>query len=470
MKRFLAALLLLAVAVPAWGQDPEKGWKAYKQGDYPTALRKWRPLAEQGDAWAQYFVGRMYFAENQSGFPPDDTEAAKWFRMAADQGLPQAQHYLGLAYSQGLGVPQNDVEAVKWFRKAAEQGDAKAQSMLGTMYFNGQGVPQDETEARRWYRMAAEQGYAHAQAMVGSYYAEAQGALQDHAEAAKWHRKAAEQGDANAQNSLGIAYGKGQGMPQDYVLAHMWFNLAAAHGGKFATKNRDLIAKLMTSADISKAQRLAREWLAAFEKKSGSRKTLKKAKPEDQGAIGDKKAPGQSMKQDGAETLATDKLRKVIEQARALLVPGTEWKIDVDGDFVTLSLTGLITYGERQRFAFKKGSCDGVIHYFSTYTEVPANFETLIGTVFLIEFNGEKIGARLLDEYKAFSGHLLNFNLGGYGKDVLLSHLKKNKKITIKFIDGNGYKASDYFDMPSNEWTIEGISEAFEKAYQACSQ
>jgi hypothetical protein len=43
----------------------------------------------------------------------------------------------------------------------------------------------------------------------------------------------------------------------------------------------------------------------------------------------------------------------------------TAWKIDVDGDFVTLSLTGLITYGERQRFSFRKGSCDGVIHYFS---------------------------------------------------------------------------------------------------------
>ena len=67
-------------------------------------------------------------------------------------------------------------------------------------------------------------------------------------------------------------------------------------------------------------------------------------------------------------------------------------------------------------------------------------------------------------------GHMLYFNLGGYGKGVLLNHLKKDKKIKIKFVDGNGYKASDYFDVPSNEWSIDGISEAFEDAYRACSQ
>ena len=148
----------------------------------------------------------------------------------------------------------------------------------------------------------------------------------------------------------------------------------------------------------------------------------------------------------------------------------TAWKIDVNGDFVTLSLTGLITHGERQRFVLKKGSCDGVIHYFSTYTEEPANFETLVGKVLLIKFNGEKIGAKLEDAYKFLSGHMLYSNLGGYDKDVLLGHLKKNKKITIEFVDGDGYKASDYFDRPSNEWSTSGISEAFEKAYRACSR
>ena len=43
----------------------------------------------------------------------------------------------------------------------------------------------------------------------------------------------------------------------------MWYNLAAAKESELGRKNRDITAKKMTAADISKAQRLAREW---FEK------------------------------------------------------------------------------------------------------------------------------------------------------------------------------------------------------------
>ena len=41
----------------------------------------------------------------------------------------------------------------------------------------------------------------------------------------------------------------------------MWFNIAAALGDKEAKENRDIVAKKMTPADISKAQKLAREWM-----------------------------------------------------------------------------------------------------------------------------------------------------------------------------------------------------------------
>jgi len=57
-------------------------------------------------------------------------------------------------------------------------------------------------------------------------------------------------------------YGNGRGVSQDYISAHMWFNIAAALGDKKAKENRDIVAKRMTSADISKAQKTAREWMA----------------------------------------------------------------------------------------------------------------------------------------------------------------------------------------------------------------
>ena len=69
----------------------------------------------------------------------------------------------------------------------------------------------------------------------------------------------AEQGDASAQNNLGVIYNNGWGVLLDFVRAHMWFNIAASSGNTNASKNRDIVAKRMTSNQIEKAQKLARE-------------------------------------------------------------------------------------------------------------------------------------------------------------------------------------------------------------------
>jgi TPR repeat protein len=83
---------------------------------------------------------------------------------------------------------------------------------------------------------------------------------QDNAEAVAWYRKAAAQGTAGAQSNLGAMYANGQGVIQDDIQAHMWFNLAAAGGNEKARKNRAIVAKRMTRAQIAEAQRLARQW------------------------------------------------------------------------------------------------------------------------------------------------------------------------------------------------------------------
>ena len=127
---------------------------AHRRGDHGTALRLFRPLAEQGLVQAQYNLGLLCH-EGQGG-PRDYVAAALWYRKAAEQGVALAQAGLGLLYDEGLGVPQDFAEAAKWYRMAAEQGVALAQTGLAFMYARGDGVVQSDGLAQTWlYRAAA---------------------------------------------------------------------------------------------------------------------------------------------------------------------------------------------------------------------------------------------------------------------------------------------------------------------------
>jgi len=133
-----------------------QGMAAYNSGDYATTYRLWKPLADQGDAGAQYNLGDLY--DYGQGVPQDYAQAAYWYRKAADQGYAPAQNNLGVLYDVGHGVPQDYAQAAYWYRKAADQGYAPAQINLGFLYEVGQGVPQDHAQAAYWYRKAADQG------------------------------------------------------------------------------------------------------------------------------------------------------------------------------------------------------------------------------------------------------------------------------------------------------------------------
>lgn len=194
-----------------------------------TQAAKWfRKAAEQGDANAQNTLGLM--CQKGRGVGLDDARAVKWFRKAAEQGLVDAQYNLGLFYATGSGIGQDYAQANKWFRKAAEHGDANAQFLLGTMYQKGDGVGQDDARAVKWYRQAAEQGDARAQYNLGVLYA----AGQDNARAVKWFRQAADQGHANAQYNLGVMYEIGQGVGQDEAQSVEWYRKAADQGDEEA--------------------------------------------------------------------------------------------------------------------------------------------------------------------------------------------------------------------------------------------
>jgi TPR repeat protein len=151
----LTLLISTSLAVTAFGGQFEDGIAAYERGDYATAFRLMKPLAEKGDAKAQHNLGVMY--DYGRGFPQDTTKALKWYRRAAKQGIPDAQHNLGLMYYYGQGVPQNYIEAAKWYRRAAGQGMPDSQVNLGIMYYHGQGVSQNYVLAHMWLNLAGSQ-------------------------------------------------------------------------------------------------------------------------------------------------------------------------------------------------------------------------------------------------------------------------------------------------------------------------
>jgi hypothetical protein len=118
--KILILILCIGLFQIVYADEFDDAWAAYDKGDYVTAFKGIKRLAEQGDADAQYNLGVMYY--------------------------------------NGHGVAQDYKEVVKWYSKGAKQGKAKAQYDLGVMYYYGQGVTQDFVHAQAWVNLAASQG------------------------------------------------------------------------------------------------------------------------------------------------------------------------------------------------------------------------------------------------------------------------------------------------------------------------
>lgn len=125
----LTALLAALVFAPAIvAADFDAGMRAANLRNYAAAARAWRPLAEAGEARAQYHLGALY--EEGHGVKRNAATAAGWYRRAARQGHAQAQNALAILAIEGRGVERDPVEAYKWFALAARSGNGFAQRNL----------------------------------------------------------------------------------------------------------------------------------------------------------------------------------------------------------------------------------------------------------------------------------------------------------------------------------------------------
>ena len=293
-RRCLAVLAFAFAAAAHAGFD--EGEQAFKRRDFRTALSEFTPLADGGDARAQYYLGVMLLSG--LGGTRDEAKAADYLARAAGQNDAQAQSVLGQLYLQGRGVPKDDAKGADLVRRAADTGLASAQYAMGLLLVDGRsGLPKDRATAAQWFKAAADQNHVSAycwlgeladreknateavawwrkgaagsdrncQFLLGRAYLDGKGGLpRDANEGVAWLRRAANQRLPAAQAALAYAYERGAGVPTDYVLAYMWFNLARAqgHNPQPMRETMEALEKKMTPEQIAEAQKRSREWRA----------------------------------------------------------------------------------------------------------------------------------------------------------------------------------------------------------------
>ncbi len=155
----LIALPLLLLATPA-AADVKTGVDAWSKGNYPAAIKAWRPLAISGDADAQFNMGQAY--KLGRGVAVDLLQAEDWYRKAALQGHLQAEDNYGLVQFQN----GNRQQAMPWIEKSAARGEPRAQYILGTALFNGDMVAKDWVRAYALMTRASAAGLAPASASL----------------------------------------------------------------------------------------------------------------------------------------------------------------------------------------------------------------------------------------------------------------------------------------------------------------
>jgi TPR repeat protein len=230
-----SVLLFLTASLPAAAGPYDDGLTAYKKGDWATAYRILKPIAETNNSQSSVAQQRLgLLTEFGRGTAKDPAQAATWYRKAAERGDMVAQGHLGRLYRLGTGVPRDAAQAAKWSIKAASQGNAAAQANLGYMSLDGFGLPADP------------------------------------AAAAGWFKRAADQGDASAMLGLATLLEAGKGVPKDVVQAAKWYTLASIDDGEYdeelfarAKKAKEALAAKMTPAQIVQADKLAQDFTPA---------------------------------------------------------------------------------------------------------------------------------------------------------------------------------------------------------------
>ena len=196
--------------------------------DPASAAAACREAAELDDPQAQYLMGLLCLEGR--GTPRDASEAAKWFALAAGQGVAGASERLGALYAEGHGVEKDPARARECFEQAVASGDREARVQLATLRLNGLGGPADVDGALADYRTAASEGSALACLQLGILAAEGRHRPQDFVDSARWYAAADALGSPEGAFNLANLYLQGLGVEADEARARERLEVAAERG------------------------------------------------------------------------------------------------------------------------------------------------------------------------------------------------------------------------------------------------
>ncbi|KAJ3210110.1 hypothetical protein HDU82_008735 [Entophlyctis luteolus] len=177
---------------------------------------------------AEFFDSGIWSWQPGSG-PCDDTEAAKWYLRAAEQGDVESMKCIGAMYMQARGVEKDLELGLMWTLKAAQEGNPLAQYNMGWYCTYGLGVEKDESAAFDWYLRSAKNNVTWAMFQLGIMCEAGLGIEQNFKQAIEWHQRALKVDETNvwSENILGRTYLFGRGVDVDYDIAYEHFLKAA---------------------------------------------------------------------------------------------------------------------------------------------------------------------------------------------------------------------------------------------------
>ncbi len=222
--------------------------------DDAEARRLLRLAADKGFVAAEEAMG--IFCESGFGMPADKAQAFSWYAKAARDGSRDAATNLALMYSTGDGIQKDPTKAATWFRTAADADDATAQLNLAALYHRGEGVEKDDAQAVSWLTKAANQGLLPAMIELAKWNLQPEHGNNIDA-AIGWCKKAAAQGDATAEAVLGDIFSDEKLGRQNYAQAVVWYRKAADQGyreGEFGLGSRYLLGQGVLQ-DLGEARR-----------------------------------------------------------------------------------------------------------------------------------------------------------------------------------------------------------------------